>query len=617
MSVDPITYEIIKNKLWAINQEAASTLRLVSGSPVANEANDMNTALMTADGDALAIGLYITIHAMSLSFTAKTIVTDYAENPGIGEDDVFLCNDPYVGPCHQMDVTAVAPIHWNGRLVAWTGATVHQIDLGGPMMGQVQVGATSIFGEQPIMPPMKIVEGGRLRKDVERLYLRRTRLEKLTALDLRAKIAACNVAKRRVHEILARYGEAAFLATVQKISADTEAVTRAKLRKIPDGIWRHRCYIDYEDRYYRVQVELTKRGDGMTLDFTESSPQAPAVINGCYPSLAGGVVAALLPLLLWDHFWCPAGLMRCVEIRSKPGTVVHAEWPAGVCKSTTTASYSVTKAVSVVVGKMLAASDAFRDQAMATWMGGLVIEELSGTDQRDRFFGAVMLDMMAEGAGARSTKDGVDTSGILDNSNFIIANVEDYEFAYPILYLYRRQEPDTGGAGRWRGGVSLSCAYLAHNTPAIPTKITHAIGFAHPESVGFFGGHPSGSNVVRIQRGSRVRELLAAGRLHQEPEEVGGTTELFDQIRQTHLGPDDVYYAVGMGGGGYGDPLEREPERVAADVRRGLVTARGARLLYGVVLTPSGSVDIEATEDLRRELRAERLQAAIRARAAV
>ena len=176
--LDPVTFEILRSRLSAINDEAAMTMRLVSGSPVANEAYDMNVGLMDAGGDCFAIGMYITIHALALSSTVKDIRERFGADD-IGPGDVFMSNDPYVGACHQMDVAVVAPIFAGGELVAWTGSTVHQIDLGGPVEGQVQLGATSIWSEQPLFPPIKIVDSGELRPDVERGYLRRTRLPHL------------------------------------------------------------------------------------------------------------------------------------------------------------------------------------------------------------------------------------------------------------------------------------------------------------------------------------------------------------------------------------------------------------------------------------------------------
>lgn len=613
MPLDPITFEIFRSRLAAINDEAATTLRLVSGSPVANEAHDMNTALMTPSGEAFAIGVYISIHAMSLASTVQSIVRDYADNPGIADGDIWMSNDPYVGACHQMDVVVVAPIYWEGELVAWTGGTCHQIDLGGPVEGQVQVGAKSIYGEQPLVPPIKFVEKGVVRKDLEWLYLRHSRLQNLAALDLKAMIAACNVAKERVQELIARYGLDTFKAAVDAVIDTTEKQFRARLRELPDGTFRHRGYIDADGEVFPVLVSMTKEADRLSFDFTESAPQAPALVNCCRPALEGAVISAILPYLCYDIPWCPAGLARAVDILSKPGTVVHAAWPAGVSKATTTGSYMATISSSVCLAKLLAASETYRDHMMATWMGGLFVEELFGLDQRGRYFGGTVLDAMAGGSGARVDKDGIDTGGFLDSPASIIANIEDYEFNYPVLYMYRRQQADTGGPGKFRGGATISMMYIPHDVDLIPTKIMHAIGVEQPGSAGIAGGLPSCTNQFVLKRRSNIADLLARGVMPQNLNEVNGELEVATGITPTSQARGDVYHCIGMGGGGYGDPLDRDPARVLRDVINGLVTPEAAAKTYGVIAVGPGPWRVEevATGKQRKEIKEERRRTAI------
>jgi N-methylhydantoinase B len=605
--IDPITLEIFRSRLAAINDEAAMTLRLVSGSPVANEAHDMNTALMTPDGQAFSIGVYISIHAMSLASTVREIVAGYADNPGIAPGDIWMSNDPYVGACHQMDVVIVAPIFYEGELVAWTGGTCHQIDLGGPMEGQVQVGATSIYGEQPLVPPIKFVENGVVRKDLEWLFLRHSRLQDLVALDLKAMIAACNVANERVKKMIDQYGLETYKAAVDAVINTTEHQFRARLRELPDGTFRHRGYIDADGKVFPVVVAMTKEDDQLTFDFTESAPQAPALINCCRPALEGATISAILPDLCYDIPWSPAGIARAVEIKSKPGTVVHAEWPAGVSKATTTGSYMATISSSVCLSKLLAASEKYLDHVMATWMGGLFVEELFGTDQRGNYFGGTVLDAMAGGSGARAFKDGIDTGGFLDSPSSIIANIEDYEFNYPVLYMYRRQQADTGGPGKYRGGATISMMYTPHNVDNIPTKIMHAIGVEQPGSAGIAGGMPSCTNQFVLKRDSNILELLAEGELPQNLDEVAGELEVATGITPTSQAKGDIYHCIGMGGGGYGDPLDRDPDLVLRDVINGLVTAAQAEDTYGVVVSgePLG-VNLNQTNAQRGAIRAHR-----------
>jgi N-methylhydantoinase B len=263
---------------------------------------------------------------------------------------------------------------------------------------------------------------------------------------------------------------------------------------------------------------------------------------------------------------------------------------------------------SVCLAKLLAASEELSDQLMATWMGGLYVEDVFGTDQRGEFFGAAFLDAMAGGSGARSFADGLDAGGFLDSPSSIIANVEDYEYSYPVLYLYRRIQPDTGGAGKYRGGNTLSMMYVPHDVGQIPTKIMHAIGTFQPGSVGISGGYPSCTNQFVIKRGSNIRELLRNGVIPTELDEIDGSLELYEEsIVKTHQGSDDVYRCVAMGGGGYLDPLERDPALVLADLANGVLTAEYAASRYGVVLRPGGTaVDEAATAERRGHVRSER-----------
>jgi N-methylhydantoinase B len=425
-------------------------------------------------------------------------------------------------------------------------------------------------------------------------------------------IAGCNVAVERVQELAERYGHETIADAIADVTDVTEARFRARLRELPDGTWTHRGYIEY-DTVYPVVVSMTKAGDSLTFDFTETADQAPAVINCTRPACVGATIAAVLPYLCFDMPWSPAGLQRAIEVVTREGSVVHAAWPAGVSKATTTGSFMATISSSVCLAKLLAASDAHRDQFMATWMGGLYVEDVFGIDQRGEFFGAAFLDAMAGGSGARSFADGLDAGGFLDSPSSIIANVEDYEYSYPVLYLYRRIQSDTGGAGRFRGGATVSMCYVPHDVDEIPVKIMHAIGTLQPGSIGIAGGYPSCTNQFAIKRRTNVRELFARGELPSELEEIEGELEVYpESIVRTSQGHDDVYRCVAMGGAGYGDPLDREPERVHRDVVSGVVTVEHARARYGVVLAADGTgVDEAATARCRDTIRKERLAEAV------
>lgn len=614
--LDPVSFEILRHRLWAINDEATATVRLVSGSPVATEANDMNTALMDAAGDVFVVGCYSLAKATTMASVVKDILEHYAENPGIREGDGFICNDPYVGAQHQNDTALVMPVFVDGELVAWSGAELHLVDVGGPVAGQVQIGAKDIFAEAPLIPPLKILEGDEIRRDVEREYLRRSRLPDLIGLDLRAKIAATTVARRRLCELADEYGADVLENAMADMLDYAETRFRQRLLELPNGVWRHRTYIEYEDRIYTILVAMTKREDEIAFDFRGTSKQAPAVINATLDALAAIARGNLCTLLCWDIPWCPSAIGRAVEIHSEPGTLVDAQWPAGVSKSTTSVLWVLGKSMTVLVGKMLVSSDRHRDRAMASWQGALLVEELFGRSRDGGRFGGTLLDTMAGGSGARTFADGIDSGGYIGSMRISIANVESYELQYPILYLFRREQVDSGGAGTFRGGNGVSHAYVPHGVEEIETKIVHGIGVEQPMSSGLSGGYPSTTNIAVVKRDTDVWTMLARGSIPRGLEELDGELQVLPAITRTSQAAADVYLCISTGGGGFGDPLERDPELVRMDASRGAVSFEHASGAYGVVLRVEAGdvvvVDIEATSRRRAELRGLRRSAAAR-----
>lgn len=606
LQLDPFTFEILRHRLWAINEEAATTMKLVSGSTVATAANDLNTAIMDPQGNVVALARYSLAKATTLSCVVRDIVEQYEENPGIEPGDGFLCNDVYVGVQHQNDVAFVMPFYYDGKRLGWVGAEVHQVDVGGPVPGNVQVGAKDIYGEAPLIPPLKIVEGGVLRHDIERGYIRRSRLPENLALDLRAKWAACNVAVERLTQLSDERGPGTVVAVMEDTLTYVERKFRARLAELPDGTWRHVTYLDFERDVYPIRIAMTKAGDTLRFDFTGSAVQAPAIVNCTRNALVAVLLGYVCMSLCWDIPWSPSAIGRAVEIVSEPGTIVHCEWPAGVCKSTTSVSWSVGKAVGLLIGKMLACSDTLRVKAMASWQGAMVAEDLYGTQRLGHRFGATITDAMAGAGGARTFRDGIDTGGYLGSMGMSIPNVETYESEYPILYLYRSQVEDGGGAGAFRGGVSLAKAYTVHEVTEIPEFVMHCVGVQMPLSPGLYGGYPAGTNQLVVKRATDVAELFARSAPPSSLGDLDGKLEVHDGIARTRLGAGDVYSCVAMGGGGYGDPLDRDPDLVARDVGFGLVSKESAAELYGVVLAGS-AVDNGATEARRAELRGRRL----------
>ncbi len=313
--------------------------------------------------------------------------------------------------------------------------------------------------------------------------------------------------------------------------------------------------------------------------------------------------------LCWDIPWVPAGVNRAITVKSDPGTILHVAWPGGVSKATTSATQTMINLADNALGKLLAASPEHRQRTMANWVGSLTTEELAGLDQRGDPFYAVALDTYFGGAGARSWKDGIDTGGYVGSILELAPNAEAYELQYPLLYLFRRHQPDSGGAGRFRGGTGCTLSYVIHDVQRLPYKLPHASGAEHPESVGISGGGPSQTNQFVIKRNTDVRARLADGEIPQDLAGLGGELEPLSVITQTFMAGDDVFQVQTQSGGGYGDPLERDPSRVLADLESGVVTVEGAREMYGVVIA-AFKVEEAATVALRDAVRVRRRERA-------
>ena len=303
-AIDPITFEVIRHKLEAITEEQAITLKNVSGSPVVTEATDFNVGIYLADGAIVNMGPQVIFHAGTMSTVIYSIIENFSDNPGINEGDMFILNDPYRGAIHQPDVSIVMPIFHDGRRIAWTGSCAHELDTGGMTFGSWAFGATDVQQEAMLLPGVKIVEKGVLREDIWQMIMGMTRLPHVVGLDFKAMIAANNVAARRFHQLMDRYGVET-VDQVMRTEIDTsETRLRERLKRIPDGIYRARDFLDHDghaNRLYQIEVAAIKRGDTLTLDMGESSPQAPGFINCTRSGLRGALFTGLLPILAPRH----------------------------------------------------------------------------------------------------------------------------------------------------------------------------------------------------------------------------------------------------------------------------------------------------------------------------
>jgi N-methylhydantoinase B len=607
--LDPVTFEVLRHRLWEINDEMGLTVGRVSGSTAVYEAGDFNTAILTADGQGLYAGVYVIRQASALDIVVQKVLEVFADD--IDDGDVFLTSDPWYGALHAMDTAVVAPVFAAGRRVAWTGVVIHELDMGGPHPGSWCVGARNAYQEVPLIPPVKIVERGRLRRDVEAAFLRNSRTPDINALNLRAKIAAQAGTRERLLEIVREYGVEAFLACQQQILDYVRRALRTRIASLPDGTWYASAMLDHngvENRIYRLKLALTKRGERLLFDFTGTDRQAEGVINCAWSGLIGGILQVAFPLLCYDLPWSHGAVVDCIDIVSEPGTINNAIFPAGTSMATVNACQSTGNLVWEAMAKMYACGpEELRREVIGLGYGGLNTAVIAGPRPDGRTFVNLFSDSVG-GGGARSFADGVDTCSNVIAPAYSIPNVERIESLTPLLYVYRRERAETAGAGRWRGGVGIEYMVMPHGAEEPLEAVFIGTGVSHMESKGVHGGAPGTVQRNIVLRGTDLARQFAAGAIPLDRAAVAAASvEVAAAKDVKRLHPGDAWLCFCMGGGGYGDPLTRDPERVARDVRRGLVTVEEAARNYAVVLVGAGTVATGPTAALRAERRRERL----------
>jgi N-methylhydantoinase B len=612
--VDPITYEVVRHHLWTINEELGMTIQRISGSPVAMYAFDLNSSIFTENGEFIYYGPYQLYMSGVSDVQVKWTLEHRSANPGIHEGDMFLSNDPWVGAAHQMDVTLLCPVFWEGRLFCWITNVLHQYDVGGITPGSFCPNARDTFDEGILIPPVKIIERGQLRRDVEGIYLRASRKPYLVALDLRAQIAGNVTASRRITALIERYGPEVVKGVMRRIIDTAEVAFLQKMAKLPDGIFRERTYVEVArvgDRStYQVLLTMEKRGDQLFFDNAGTASQTGA-INTTYSGWRGSILTAVNELLCWDQLYAIGGALRHIQFRPAIGAFTSATHPASVSTAPVQAMEISLYPAYNTLSKLLACDPELRRDVMC--IGGTSQFPLTcfrGIDQWGERFGYLLLDPMVGAIGAFSFRDGIATGGQVRSPICRIGNVEHNEQSFPILTLYRRENTDSGGAGKYRGGNSAITAFVPHGTPEIVHE-TESSGAAIPTAPSLYGGYPACTNAYDFKRNTDILRWFKERRIPADISETTGQDELL-QLRQTDIrqGPTDIYEVAFAAGAAYGDPLERDAEVVRRDVENGDVSPAAARDIFRVVLHGDDDdlrVDESATQALRRQAIIERL----------
>jgi N-methylhydantoinase B len=599
--MDPVTFSIIRHRLFRVVEEAVITLKHVSGSAITNEGHDLMVSLYQADGSLLMGGVGFLHHLTSAAEACKAIIRKFEGR--IGEGDLYLLNDPYTAALHTSDIYLISPIHHGGKLVAWSACFVHVSDIGAMNPGGFAPDAQDIFTEGFSSPGIKLIDRGELRQDVWDTILNMVRSPEMVALDLRSMIACNNVARARMLALIDKYGASIVDAACKMLIDQSEARLRERLRELPDGHWQSRQYLEVKGEIYKVLLTMTKSGDTLTFDFTGSSPQSTYSVNCSKWASLGGLFAPLFPLLCYDIVW-NEGVIKPISMIAPEGSIVNCARPAPVSVATVGAIQSVNNAACSTIGKMLAASDKYADEATAVWHANHFAIFMFGNNQRGRLAIGILTETFAGAGGARTFADGVDIGGEIPNPISRMANVETIEAQFPIRYLFRRRLMDSGGPGQYRGGAGGEMAIVAHDAPDGGIHyVVSGKGTKFPQSEGLGGGYPGGVNDYVWVRAPQ--EMHNVERFAQSLDTIPGDSVPVSWGVFPLMG-NDALYVRWNGGGGIGDPLERPSEKVAADVDAGLISERAASEVYGVI-REDRTVNGIATETKRTALRQARL----------
>lgn len=609
--LDPITYEVIRHRLYSINEEHGSTLENISGSPVAYYAQDFNPTILTATGEVVFQGPYIQFFSPIAELQAKWILENRSDNPGIEPGDVFISNDPWVGSTHQPDVFFLAPVFRDGELFCWVGNTLHQYDIGGTNPGSFCPAASDVFEEPTPIPPIKIVEGGEVREDLRQMYLRHSRMPQLVALDFNAQLAGVNVARGRVNDLIDEYGARTVHGVLNRVLDDAEQKFVQKLEKIPDGTYRGRAYMDGsktgDTGVYRGEVQIVKEGTNLTFK-SENMAENVGAINCTYAGFRTAIMSVLNPFLMSDAMWVSGGALRHIDIDVNPGTVSNATWPSAVSNGGTIATFFTIHLINNAMNRMLAATPELKENIITGQAAGASAISQSGIDQWGEPFGTMNLDGMSGGIGPAPHRDGINTAGQYWAPKAGIPNMEQNEQDFPILYLFRSEVPDTGGPGEFRGAANMDFCWKPHNTNQIQNVFAGS-GVLVPMSNGI-SGYPGGTARTYVMSDTDINDRFDQSEIPQDIQDIDGEFAKLKSKDEQIQQPDDVTMMRNGGTPGYGDPIKRPPEKVATDVEDGIVTVQAAREIYGVIVeegTDGVRVKPDQTDHRRAEIRDQRL----------
>jgi len=610
-AIDPITYEVLRSKFWNLNWDHQETIRRTAGSLVVVQGYDFNSCIQTELGEGVVFGPGNLFFAGCADVVVQWTLEHRSGNVGINEGDIFIQDDPWIGTNHAMDTAVYIPVFVDDKLFAWVYNVAHERELGGIEPGGFVQSARDVYSESTFWPPVKIGENHLVREDLLDAWVRRSRIPGMMAVELKAQVAGVTMARKRLLEMVERYGAATVKGGMRRMISDTAEAVGRRLRDIPDGVWRDVRYVagshPDDKNLYKLCMTMTKTDDRLVIS-NEGTSSSVGSFNITAGTLRACMTSPLLLFLAWDQQLCGAGVLKQLDFVFQDDAINSAHHPAAVSTSLGL-GMSLVQA-QYLSGKMISASESARSHVFAaSGLHTLIYNHTFGLDRDGKAFAHFPFDGTVGGVGAFSDRDGVHHGGGAFSMINPVGSVEAYEQEIPFLYLYRREIPESGGHGRHRGGATFVSAWTGHGSDEVYIS-SGGLFTSVTQGVGLLGGYPSSGGTMWHATDTGILELLRDGKAPRNsaevremaPEGAPPPPKKFDN----RLRPGDLFEVMPQPGAGYGDPLDRPLGLVQVDLDEDRLVLGDAQSIYGVVVS-DGIVDVEASSLSRAQRRADRL----------
>ncbi len=555
MKIDPILLSVYARTFKSITDEMSLSMQQTTRSPILCEAKDFVTGLYDADGRMLEQTENLPILAFSLAPVCKHIRQYFGDE--IYPGDVIFHNDVFSLGNQNNDVAAFKPVFFEGRLVGWTAVKGHQADIGGAVAGGYNPNATEVWQEALRIPAVKVIEKGKLRKDVWELIFANIRFD-IVRHDMQAEIGACTIGERRLAALLAKYGLEHFEAHKLALFEATRRMMEAEIGEIPNGHYSGEGYVYYDGRHegskFTIRVDIDVSDRKVKFDYSRTDAQTNGFVNGTFTSSASATILTLLQMINPDipH---NEGMVEAIEIVIPEGTILNASYP----KATTFGNHLCPPNADAI---QRALAPVMPDRVTAGW-NNLLCSLTTGIDpeKKDKYVDIGFMGLKG-GSGAMRGVDGYDHIGMIDASGGLLdQDYEMFEQQTPHLLLKHELLPDSAGAGQWRGGLGVETVFRIGSDDT--QLVTFGDGDFEP-AFGLFGGGEGTLNFIRLTY----------------PD--GSTVSPKNKDLITGVPKGTIYHQQAGGGGGYGDPQLRDRALLREEVKNGIVSPQAARDVYGL-----------------------------------